>query len=106
MTEKKHDGTILYLTVPLSILTALVSYAGIFTASTYSTETIGYAAQGIGQDIVNLFLVVPILLITGFFAWRKSKINQRIKRQPQDHTVSNKQGIEMQTETVDSIRIG
>jgi hypothetical protein len=73
MTDKKHDGTILYLTVPLAILTALVSYAGIFTSSTYSRETTGYAAQGIGQDIVNLFLVVPILLITGFLAWRKSK---------------------------------
>ena len=72
--EKKNDVNILFLSMPLSILTAIVSYAGIFIQSTYSRETISYAAQGIGQDIVNLFIVVPILLITSYFAYRKSKL--------------------------------
>jgi hypothetical protein len=71
--EKNRDNTILILSAPLAILTSVVSYAGIFIESTYSKETVNYAAQGIGQDIVNLFVVVPILLVTGFFAWRKSK---------------------------------
>ena len=74
MPEKNRDNTILFVSVPLAILTTVVSYAGIFIESTYSKETINYAAQGIGQDIVNLFFVVPILLITAFFAWRKSKL--------------------------------
>ena len=72
--EKKTDLNILLLSVPLAFLTAFVSYAGIFVESTYAKETAIYAAQGIGQDIVNLFFVVPILIITTVFAWRKSKL--------------------------------
>jgi len=72
--EKKTDVMILMLSLPLAILTAIVSYAGVFIESTYARENALYAAQGIGQDIINLFIVVPILLITAFFAWRKSKL--------------------------------
>lgn len=71
---KKNDVNILLLTMPLAILAAFVSYAGIFIESTYSKETSLYAAQGTGQDIVNLFLVVPVLMLSSFFAWRKSKL--------------------------------
>jgi len=73
MLKKKHDTIILLLSVPLAILTAIASYAGIFVESTYVRETTLYASQGIGQDIVNLFIVVPILLISSFYASRKSK---------------------------------
>ena len=73
MLKKKHDTIILLLSVPLAILTAIASYAGIFVESTYARETTLYASQGIGQDIVNLFIVVPILLISSFYASRKSK---------------------------------
>jgi len=73
MSEKKYDSVILILSLPLAILTAIVSYAGVFNESTYAKETISYAAQGIGQDIINLFIVVPILLITSILAYRKSK---------------------------------
>ena len=73
MLKKKHDTIILLLSVPLAILTAIASYAGIFVESTYARESTLYASQGIGQDIVNLFIVVPILLISSFYASRKSK---------------------------------
>jgi hypothetical protein len=72
--KKKNDPIILLLSVPLAILTAVVSYAGIFIENTYTRENALYAAQGIGQDIVNLFFVVPILFVTAYFAWRKSKL--------------------------------
>ena len=72
--EKKDDVNILFLSGPLAILTAFVSYAGIFIESTYAKETAIYSAQGIGQDIVNLFIVVPILIIAAFFAYRRSKL--------------------------------
>jgi len=74
MLNKKHDVNILLLSVPLAILTAIASYAGIFIESTYARETTLYTSQGIGQDIVNLFIVVPILLVASFFASRKSKL--------------------------------
>lgn len=72
--KDKYDLNILFLSLPMAILTAVVSYFGIFIESTYAKENPLYAAQGIGQDIVNLFIVVPILLIAAFFAYRKSKL--------------------------------
>ena len=74
MFENKRDVNILILSLPLAILTSVVSYAGIFIESTYWKETANYAAQGIGQDIVNLFIVVPIFIIAAIFAWRRSKL--------------------------------
>ena len=74
MLEKKRDANILILSLPLAILTSVVSYAGIFIESTYANETANYAAQGIGQDIVNLFVVVPIFILAAIFAWRRNKL--------------------------------
>ena len=73
MLEKKYDDNILFLSLPLAVLTAIVSYAGIFIDSTYAKETAIYASQGIGQDIINLFVVVPILIVAALFAYRKSR---------------------------------
>lgn len=72
--QKKNDPIILLFSVPMALITAIVSYSGIFIESTYVRENTLYAVQGIGQDSVNLFIVVPILLITATFAWRKSKL--------------------------------
>jgi hypothetical protein len=66
--KKNNDPIILLLSVPLAILTAIVSYAGVFIENTYARENALYAAQGIGQDIVNLFFAVPILLVSAVFA--------------------------------------
>jgi len=71
--KAEKDNIILFLSLPLAALTAIVSYAGIFIDSTYSSETASYAAQGIGQDIANLFVVAPLLVISAFYASRKNK---------------------------------
>ncbi|MGQ9629150.1 MAG: hypothetical protein ACUVXI_02400, partial [bacterium] len=70
---KRKDVVILSLSIPLAILTAIVSCAGIFIQNTYSKETISYAIQGIGQDIVNLFIIVPLLIISAVLAYRNNK---------------------------------
>ncbi len=46
---------------------AFASAMGVFVASTYSKESVLWAAQGIGQDIANLFFVFPALLISLYF---------------------------------------
>lgn len=74
MKQNGSDKGILYLSIPLSIFTAVASFSGIFIEKTYSKETASYAAQGIGQDLVNLFIVVPVLLLSAFLAYRKNKV--------------------------------
>jgi hypothetical protein len=61
------------LAIPLALLVALASLGGIVMPSTYARETASWAAQGIGQDWVNLLLVVPGLLLTAVLTLRGSR---------------------------------
>lgn len=63
----------------LSGLTALlllvVSLCGIFWGQTYARETGNYASQGIGQDVVDLILVVPVLVVSTILVNKKTKFS-------------------------------
>jgi hypothetical protein len=50
------------------------SWGGVFLAGTYAKETSAWAAQGMGQDMVNLIFVIPLLLVSAFFASRGWKV--------------------------------
>lgn len=63
----------LILSILLALLVALAGYCGVFVSSTYDREVPVYAAQGIGQDVVNLALVVPLLLVSILLAYRGSR---------------------------------
>ncbi len=71
--EIKHLGTITVLTVLLAVLLAAVSFSGAFIPGTYGREVPSMAAQGAGQDMVDLFLVVPLLILSLFLVHRKVK---------------------------------
>jgi|LFRM01.2.fsa_nt_gb hypothetical protein len=78
MTEKNPGKIALALSLPVSVLLIIASYFGVFIENTYSRETLTLAAQGIGQDIVNLFIISPLLLITSFLAYKKNKAAMHI----------------------------
>lgn len=60
--------------LPLAVFVIIVSYAGLFIPETYAKETPNWQAQAFGQDIINLFLITPLLLITSWFAYKKSRV--------------------------------
>ncbi len=71
----KHNNTgkiILVLSIPLALLVITVSCIGIFTPDFYSREAMNWQIQSIGQDVIDLFIIVPALLITAIFAYRKN----------------------------------
>lgn len=55
------------LTILLAISLALVSVAGVFFRDTYARDSASLGAQGVGQDLVDLFVAVPLLLISFYF---------------------------------------
>jgi hypothetical protein len=57
----------IWLSVFVALLAAAASAAGIFMKSVYARETASWAAQGVGQDIVNLAVAVPALLVSAWF---------------------------------------
>ena len=59
------------LSVAAAIAIGIASAGGAF-GSAYARETPSWAAQGVGQDLVNLFIVVPLLLATAALAARGS----------------------------------
>ncbi len=61
------------LTLPLAVLIAISSIIGILFENIYWQEVPGYAAQGIGQDIINLIVLVPILFVAAVLIIRGSK---------------------------------
>ncbi len=69
----KNTQAIIYLTFTVSLFLTIVSFSGGFIPGTYHRETVSLAVQGMGQDIFNLFVVVPLLLLSMFFSTRGSR---------------------------------
>jgi len=72
--RNKQSKLITSLTILLGASLAVVSFYGGFVPWVYERETASMAAQGKGQDIVDLFLVVPLLIVSLIFLLRKSRI--------------------------------
>ncbi len=72
MTSERRHTPILWTTIALAILVATISVAGLYWPATYARETPYSRTGGYASDIVDLFLVVPILLISGILGHRGS----------------------------------
>lgn len=66
------------LTILLALSLALVSIGGAFFPGTYERDSASLAAQGVGQDLVDLVLAVPLLLISFYYASRGSRVGTLI----------------------------
>ena len=64
--EESWNRKIYFLSILLVMILAAVSYCGAFIPLTYDLETPSMAAQGVGQDLVNLFIVVPFFIFILF----------------------------------------
>lgn len=71
--KDKHGKVMLILSLPLLLLLVIASYSGIFIAETYARNTESFAAQGMGQDIVNLFVIAPLLLISSILSYKRNR---------------------------------
>lgn len=72
--ELKQQRTVTVLVILLSVSLAVVSYFGAFDPLTYVRDSVSMGAQGIGQDLVDLFFVVPLLFLSLFFARKNNRI--------------------------------
>lgn len=70
---KSQLKTLNLLSIPLLICMGLASWMGIFNETIYQRELPSLAAQGAGQDLVNLFVGGPLLLFALLFMNRGSK---------------------------------
>lgn len=66
--------TIVRISVPLIVLVALTSCIGIFVPDFYHKETLNWQTQSLGQDILNLVLIVPGLIVVTFLTFSNRRI--------------------------------
>jgi hypothetical protein len=70
MTRNPARTIILGLSLPMTGLIVVAGYVGLSVHGFYSRETMSWTAQAYGQDAVDLYLIVPALIITGLLAAR------------------------------------
>ena len=70
----KHRKVIIILSTVMASALAIVSFFGAFDAATYERDAASMAAQGAGQDVVDLIFVVPLLVLSLIFMLRNSRI--------------------------------
>jgi hypothetical protein len=70
----KKSKSILILSWVIAVLLIITACFGIFSNETYIRETPNWRTQSIGQDKINLFIVAPVLLISGMKSYYR-KIN-------------------------------
>ncbi|MBE0649703.1 MAG: hypothetical protein IH595_02570 [Bacteroidales bacterium] len=64
---------ILYFTLLISVLMILTSATGIWHQEVYSLETHEWISQSIGQDIANLFFIIPLLILSALLVVKGNK---------------------------------
>jgi len=72
--QNKQFKILTVLTLLLAIALTIVSFFGAFVKDTYERDSASMAAQGKGQDLVDLFFVLPLLLLSFIFMQRNSKV--------------------------------
>lgn len=66
----KKNKLLLYGGLLTALLAAAGAWYGLFTQDSYAAETRNWQVQGIAQDMADLFMAVPLLLIALAGAWR------------------------------------
>lgn len=72
MNDPARPPWTLWLSFPLAFLLAGASLGGLLLSSAYHAETGLHAAQAVGNDAGNMFVIVPILVLVSVSALRGS----------------------------------
>lgn len=72
--SKRQSGIILALSLCSAILISVTGVAGIFIPGTYFRETVNWTLQSMGQDFINLFLILPIFVTALILTLKRVKI--------------------------------
>jgi hypothetical protein len=68
------NGMTLALSLPLSALIVICAAIGLVYPEIYSTATPNWMAQTVGQDAIDLFLVAPLLLVSGLYTYKGNRL--------------------------------
>lgn len=70
-TERKY---VLILSLPLFVLILTSSLVGLIFSKIYDHSTPNWLVQTIGQDAIDLFIVLPVLMTSALYSFKKNRI--------------------------------
>lgn len=70
----KQHRLLIGLSLVMTLSLAVASYYGAFVPSTYARDSASMGAQGMGQNMFDLFVVVPLLVISLALTLRNNRI--------------------------------
>lgn len=73
MNKLSPRVTVLWISFLLVVLVGITSVTGLYTPEFYAREAPNWQVQSVGQDLVNLFLIVPVLICSAFLTYKKRK---------------------------------
>lgn len=73
MDKELRGNTVLLFTIPTIVLVIITSLGGLLIGNTYSRETPLWVAQAAGQDLIDIILIVPFLLISALLTKKGSR---------------------------------
>jgi hypothetical protein len=76
--KMKENKTNLIFCLLLSIPVIITAAWGIFKPAVYGLETENWKVQAIAQDMVDLYLIVPVLLVSAYYGKRGARFFQFI----------------------------
>ena len=62
------------LSIPIVLLVILVSAAGLLYANLYEKETLNWSTQAYGQDMIDLFVISPFLILSSWLVYQKKEV--------------------------------
>lgn len=74
MEKIKKDKWFLYFAMPLAVLLVIAAGGGVFIENTYALETPVWKVQGIAQDVIDLFIIVPVLVVSGILSYYNKRV--------------------------------
>jgi len=73
MNQVSKNEIVQWFSLPLAAIVIFVSVTGLATPGVYAAETPNWQAQSYGQDLADLFLVTPALIISSINAYQGRK---------------------------------
>jgi hypothetical protein len=74
MISRSQTNAFILISVALAMLIVCVSLVGIYSPDFYAAETLNWQVQSLGQDIIDLVLVAPVLVVTTLLTLKNRKI--------------------------------
>lgn len=76
--DMKRNNNYIYLSIFITVLILASGAIGISSPEIYEKEAFNWQVQAVWQDYIDVFLIVPVLVISGVYAYYKKSLGEAV----------------------------